>query len=431
MGVNINHSKTQISSRSFSQALLRQKILSALEEEVPLSTIASLASADLDKTKKEIKRVLYQITSRQPFKIEDHRLQIQIVDEIVSRLLGMGIIDELITDPEITEIMVNGSRSVYFERGGRLTLHHSHYDTDEQVRSLIDKIVAPLGRRIDERSPLVSGRLSEGHRIHAIIPPLAIDGPTLTIRKFRDKVFSLDELSELGALPPKVVFLLKWMVLLRKNIAVSGGTGSGKTTFLNALSLSIPFQERIITIEDSAELKFNRHPHVIRLESRAASLEGSGEVSIRDLVITSLRMRPDRIVVGEVRGAESLEMLQAMNTGHDGSMTTLHANSAAEVITRLITMVGYGANLSESQVMAQIVSAFQVFIHLERASDGQRRVSTISLLESDDETIFRLTPVLQHDPQGGWRLFVPEELLNEIISKRIASHEEVAQWRSL
>lgn len=414
--------------------LASRKVMAQLELEYPLQKIASDAAVDSKKTRRELERTLLAITNRPPVKIEDQGLRKEIVNTICSRLLGFGYIDELLADPEITEVMVNGSRSIYYERAGKLKAFHSHYENDEQVRSLIDRIIAPLGRRVDESSPLVSGRLRQGHRVHAIIPPLAIDGPSLTIRKFREKVFSLDELSEKGSFPAKLAIFFKWMVLLKKNIAVSGGTGSGKTTFLNALSLAIPYSERIITIEDSAELKFNRHPHVVRLESRNASVEGLGEVSIRDLVITSLRMRPDRIVVGEVRGSESLEMLQAMNTGHDGSMTTLHANSAAEVVSRLITMVGYGAQLSEKQVVAQIVSAFQIIIHLERLADGTRIVKTVSLLERAKEKDFQLIPILTHirnnskSPHDTWRLNVPDALLSEISREGIASQEEIKQW---
>ena len=247
----------------------------------------------------------------------------EVVVEVLDDVVGLGPLQPLIEDDSVTEIMVNGCMSTYFEQAGTLHAMGRLFDDDEQIRILIDRIISPLGRRIDERSPIVNARLSQGYRVNAVIPPIAIDGPILTIRKFSDRISSLKELVDLGSLPEWYAQLLSCAVSLRQDLAVAGGTGSGKTTLLNALSCEIPVGERIVTIEDSAELKFSRHPHVVRLEARAASIEGEGEVTIRDLVTNALRMRPDRIVVGEVRGAECIDMLQAMNTGHDGSLTTL------------------------------------------------------------------------------------------------------------
>lgn len=441
MGIVRTNTRKQSASHTDHLELVRSRVRAQLELEFPLHEIAALASKDPEKIRKELTRILFSITNRVPCKIEDSKIRSQVIEDIRAQLLGYGLIDELLKNPEVSEVMVNSTNSIYFEREGKLYRHTASYENEEELRSLIDRIVAPLGRRIDESSPLVNGRLPEGHRVHAIIPPLAIDGPTLTVRKFRNRVYSLGELSDMGAIPPKMALFLKWMVLLRKNIAISGGTGSGKTTFLNALSLVIPFQERIITIEDSAELKFHRHPHVVRLESRASSIEGTGEISIRDLVITSLRMRPDRIVVGEVRGAESLEMLQAMNTGHDGSMTTLHANSATEVITRLVTMVGYGARLSEEQILSQIASAFQLIIHLERQTDGSRKVQTMSLLERGgslrgeytrgSQSRFSLRTIMAYSGGNRWTLSIPQNLIDEIAQQEIASKEELQQWLAL
>jgi pilus assembly protein CpaF len=334
-------------------------------------------------------------------------------------------------------------------------LYHAQasFASDEQIRTVIDRIISPLGRRIDEQNPLVNGRLPEGHRVNAIIPPLALEGPSLTIRKFRDKVFSLQELCEHAALPPVLVTFLQWAVLARQNIAVTGGTGSGKTTFLNALSLVIPPSERLVTIEDSAELKFSFHPNLVRLEARPANLEGRGAVTIRDLVINSLRMRPDRIVVGEVRGDEALEMLQAMNTGHDGSLTTLHANSPREVIARLVTMVGYGSQLPAEQIERQIASALDLIVHLARLSGGRRQVVEIAELHEPEDDVpaigagsnrenrgrtglqpIRIAHFEQEGvgddglPRGRWVLDRLPAFFELLVSRGIASVHDVEQW---
>ncbi|MCF0232183.1 MAG: CpaF family protein, partial [Enterococcus sp.] len=243
----------------------------------------------------------------------------ELIQQIINNVFGLGPLEELIQDNEITEVMVNGPDSVFYEKKGILYKHHLKFSSDEQIRALIDRILGPLGRRIDESSPMVNARLKQGHRVNAIIPPLSLVGSVLTIRKFSENVITLENMQSSGSIDAKVRKFLEWAIIARKNIAVSGGTGSGKTTLLNAMSCKIPFKERIITIEDSAELRFLEHPHVVKLEARPRNAEGKGEVSIRDLVINSLRMRPDRIVVGECRGGEALDMLQAMTTGHDGS----------------------------------------------------------------------------------------------------------------
>jgi pilus assembly protein CpaF len=261
---------------------------------------------------------------------------------------------------------------VFIERKGRLqAVPDIAFETHEQVRSLIDRILSPLGRRIDESSPLVSARLPQGHRVHAVLPPLALDGPHLTIRAFTQRVLTLEELQSGESFEAAVAQLLRWAVAARKSLAVIGGTGSGKTTLLNALSIHIPEGERIITIEDAAELKFNEHPHVVRLEARAANAEGLGEVSIRELVVNALRMRPDRIIVGECRADEAIDMLQAMNTGHDGSLTTLHANSPHEAVDRLVTMVRYAVDLPLDAIEAQIGNAFDLFVQTARLPHGR------------------------------------------------------------
>ena len=326
-------------------------------------------------------------------------------------MFGFGPIESLLDNPEVTEVMVNGTHSIYYEIKGKLIRAKINFKSDDQVRALIDRILGPLGRRIDESSPMVNARLSAGHRVHAIIPPLALDGPTLTIRKFSEHVITLDEMVKSGSMTQALKTFLQWCVKLRKNIAVSGGTGSGKTTLLNAMSCTISHAERILTIEDSAELRFLEHPHVVRLEARPVNAEGKGEVTIRDLVINALRMRPDRIVVGECRGAEALDMLQAMNTGHDGSLTTLHSNSPKEAVTRLTTMVRYAVELPVEVIEAYVASAIDIVVQTTRGIDGSRYLSEIVeyFYDSEDQAcktkqIFYRGPF---EKQGRWA-YIPK-----------------------
>jgi pilus assembly protein CpaF len=310
----------------------------------------------------------------------DQAKRTQLIDRMVQETLGLGPLEDLLADPEVSEIMVNHPRQVYIERAGRLSLSPVQFEDARQLRSVIERMVAPLGRRIDESSPKVDARLPDGSRVNAIIPPLAVKGPCLTIRKFPSKRLGMDELVARGALTPVSARFLRQAVESRQNILVSGGTGSGKTTLLNALSAYIPEGERIVTIEDSAELKLQQ-PHVVTLEARPANLEGHGEVSIRDLLVNSLRMRPDRIVVGECRGGEALDMLQAMNTGHEGSLSTLHANNARDALQRLETLcLMSGVELPLMVVRRQIASAVDVIIQIGRLRDGSRRVMAITEL---------------------------------------------------
>jgi pilus assembly protein CpaF len=302
----------------------------------------------------------------------------RIIQQIGDAIMGLGPLELFVRDPDVTEIMVNNHESIYVERGGKLYWTGAKFVDDDQLRRTIDKIVARVGRRIDEASPYVDARLADGSRVNAIIPPIAIDGAALTIRKFSTDPYEAEDLVSFGTLTSPVAQFLEACVRGRLNILVSGGTGAGKTTTLNVLSSSIPDDERIITIEDAAELRLLQ-PHVVRLEYRPPNIEGRGEVSIRQLVRNALRMRPDRIVVGEVRGGEALDMLQAMNTGHDGSISTIHANSPRDVLSRLETMsLMAGMEITIRAVREQIASAIDLIIHQARLKDGSRRFTHVT-----------------------------------------------------
>ena len=323
-----------------------------------------------------------------------------IVNEVVNEILGLGPLEHLLYEPSISDILVNGPHSVYIERFGKLEKTPITFKDDEHLLRVIDRIVTNVGRRIDESSPLVDARLSDGSRVNAIIPPLAIDGPSLSIRRFTQDKMKLDDLVEIGSLTPAMAEVFANMVHVRLNVLISGGTGSGKTTLLNALSNHIPESERIVTIEDSAELQLQQE-HLVRLETRPANIEGKGEVNQRDLVKNALRMRPDRIVIGEVRGQEAFDMLQAMNTGHDGSLTTIHANTPRDSLSRvenMVTMAGF--ELPVRTIRTQIASAINVVIQLERMEDGTRRVTSLSEINSMEGDIITMSEIFKFEREG-------------------------------
>ena len=328
----------------------------------------------------------------------------RLVRELVQDILAYGPITPLLDDERVTEIMVNGPSQVYVERDGRIELTDVRFRDDAHVRMVIDRIVAPLGRRVDEASPMVDARLPDGSRVNAIIPPVSLVGPVITIRRFVRRRLGAEELVRTGSLSRPMVEFLRTCVEGRRSVLVSGGTGSGKTTVLNMLSRFIPAEERIITIEDVAELQL-QHPHWIRLETRPANTEGKGEVTARDLVRNALRMRPDRIILGEVRGAEAFEMIQALNTGHEGGMSTLHANTAEDALVKLANYVRYAFDLPVAVINAQIASAIDLVVHVHRFPDGRRRVvAVVEVLEASGEHIVT-APIFEFRPDldGGGR----------------------------
>jgi pilus assembly protein CpaF len=319
----------------------------------------------------------------------------RLASEIADDILGHGPLERLLADESVTEIMVNGPFDVWVERQGRLYETTVRFNDESHLRRIINKIVAQVGRRIDESSPLVDARLPDGSRVNAVIPPLSLSGPLVTIRKFSKKRLDMNDLVRLGTLSTETIEFLQRCVLAELNVLISGGTGSGKTTLLNAMSTAIPDSNRIVTIEDAAELRLNQR-HVLRLESRPKNIEGEGEIPIRELVRNSLRMRPDRIIVGEVRGAEALDMLQAMNTGHDGSLCTVHANSPRDALSRIETMVLMaGFDLPVKAIRQQVASALDLIVHLDRLEDGSRRVTAVTEVQRMESDVITLQDIYE------------------------------------
>jgi len=324
----------------------------------------------------------------------------KLVEEIKHEVMGLGPLEPLLADPSVNDILVNNYKMVYVERHGRLERVRTRFKDDAHLLQIIDKIATSVGRRIDESSPMVDARLVDGSRVNAIIPPLALDGPSLSIRKFAVDPLKVDDLIRYGAITREMALLLDGIVKSRLNVIISGGTGTGKTTFLNVLSAYIPEHERIVTIEDSAELQLQQE-HVVRLETRPANLEGFGQITQRDLVRNALRMRPDRVIVGEVRGDEALDMMQAMNTGHDGSLATIHANSPRDALTRLETMIAMsGVNIPPFAMRRQIASAVDVVIQLARLSDGQRKMVSLDELSGMEGEVVTMQQIFAWEQTG-------------------------------
>jgi pilus assembly protein CpaF len=393
---NVAMTAALMESESFSG--LRKKVQEALL--LALGNRVGEPDVDDDELKRMARREMVNVLAAEDIPLaEDERER--LVDVIAADLLGYGPIQPLLSDDSVSEIMVNGTRSIYIEKDGKLQVASINFSDEESLRKVINRIVAPLGRRIDESSPMVDARLPDGSRVCAVIPPLAVDGSSLTIRKFAAKKFSAEDLIERGSATVESLYMIAACVHAKLNILVSGGTGSGKTTLLNVLSSFIPDGDRVITIEDVVELQM-RQQHVVRLETRPGNSEGRGEISIRDLVRTALRMRPDRIVVGECRGGEALDMLQAMNTGHAGSLSTLHANTPRDAMTRLETMVLMaGIEFPMQAIRQQIAGAVDVVVQIGRLRDGTRRIVQICEVGRVVGDDIEVTPIFDFDYSPG------------------------------
>lgn len=381
--------RTNVNEATSGYHELKDRLHQRVIEVIDLNALAALPP---DAVHIQLTRLVEQLLQQEPVQL-NQRERTQLVQDTIHEVLGLGPLEPLLADATVNDILVNGAKQVYVERAGKLELTPVRFKDDAHLKKIIEKIVSRVGRRIDESVPMVDARLADGSRVNAIIPPLAIDGPSLSIRKFSKDPLQLHHLIDKRSLTPEIGELLKAVVQARLNVLISGGTGTGKTTTLNILSGFIPNDERIVTIEDAAELQL-RQDHVVRLETRPANIEGKGEIAQRELVKNALRMRPDRIILGEVRGAESLDMLQAMNTGHDGSLTTVHANSCRDALTRIETLVSMaGLNLATKAMRHYISSALDVIIQIARLSDGSRKlisVQEIAGMEGDLITLQEL-----------------------------------------
>jgi pilus assembly protein CpaF len=361
--------------------------------------LASLENVENEFLQQQVDRVVRTLLKEQDLRLSPTDEE-RLVKEIRDETFGLGPIEPLLHDPEISDILVNTYRQVFVERRGKLELTNVTFRDDQHLRVIIDRIVSRVGRRVDEASPYVDARLPDGSRVNAIIPPLALDGPLLSIRRFAVKALTMQDFINYGTVSEPMALVLQGVVRARLNVLISGGTGSGKTTTLNILSGYIPPDERIVTIEDSAELQLQQ-PHVVRLETRPPNIEGKGQVTARDLVRNALRMRPDRIVVGEVRSDEVLDMLQAMNTGHDGSLTTLHANSARDALTRLETLMQMsGIALPDKAMREQVASAIDVIVQVSRLSDGRRKIMSVSEITGMEGNVVTMQDVFAFKRTG-------------------------------
>lgn len=394
--VDYENSSAQLAEHAPVAHPFKQQIHARLLERLDLAAIEGMSSQELrNKLKASIEQII----------LEDHLLindadMARLVGEIQNEIVGLGPLEQLLADPSISDILVNNFATVYVERKGRLEKVPVRFDDDVHLLKIIEKIVSRVGRRIDESSPMVDARLPDGSRVNAIIPPLALDGPALSIRRFSEVPLTMANLIDYGSLTEEMALIIAALVKAKTNILVSGGTGSGKTTLLNIMSGFIPDHERIITIEDAAELRLQQ-PHVVRLETRPPNLEGKGGINQRDLVRNTLRMRPDRIVIGEVRGAEVLDMLQAMNTGHEGSLTTVHANTARDSLTRLENMIGLAGLMVEQKALRQqIVSAISVIIQSARLSDGRRKITSIQEVTGMEGDMITLQEIFRFEQTG-------------------------------
>ncbi len=370
---------------------VQNKLLAELDPSMDISRT--------DEVRRTIQELFEQILSEENIVLSRPE-RARLFEQIAAEILGFGPLQPLLEDESVTEIMVNGAKNIYIERKGKIHRVPVTFESNDHVMRIIDRIVAPLGRRIDESSPYVDARLPDGSRVNAVIPPISLVGPVLTIRKFAKNPITIEQLIQYGSITPEALQFIKACVEAKLNIVISGGTGSGKTTLLNILSSFIPGDERIITIENAAELQL-RQEHVVTLESRPPNIEGRGEITIRQLVINSLRMRPDRIVVGEIRDEAALDMLQAMNTGHDGSMTTAHSNSPRDTLSRLETMtLMAGMDLPVRAIREQIASAIDMIIHQERLRDGSRKVVSITEVSGMEGDVITMTEIFTFEQTG-------------------------------
>lgn len=387
--------------REESYQAIKKEIHTHIIDEMPedLQRVISQSSADQKELRRLVEGMCADAIKANPFAIPLGDRE-RLVEELISEILGLGPIEPLLKDPGVTEVMVNGPDSIYIERKGRLQKTDVRFRNTEHLMHIIDRIVTAVGRRVDESSPMVDARLADGSRVNVIIPPLSLSGPCVTIRKFSKDVLTVDKMIEFGSFDQRMAEFLEDCVKGRLNIVVSGGTGSGKTTLLNVLSSYVPASERIVTLEDSAELQL-KQDHVVTLETRPPNIEGEGEVTMRDLVRNALRMRPDRIIVGECRTGEALDMLQAMNTGHDGSMTTAHANSARDALSRLETMVLMsGMELPLRAIRSQIASAVDIIVQIARLRDGSRKIINIAEVTGMEGDIITLQDLFYFENHG-------------------------------